>query len=98
MRWYDKNVKLAKYLDSLKEMPGAKRDKIIIEIMVLIKENNPTLLDDFVSEFPLSLNRRRWYDKDPYLWLLFNGLKYANEDLLQTVISFFNEYENKNIE
>ena len=95
MRWYDKNGKLSKHLDSLKEMPGVKRDKIIIEIMVLIKENNPTLLDDFVGEFPLSLNRRRWYDKDPYLWLLFNGLKYANEDLIQKVISFFDEYEKK---
>ena len=95
MRWYDKNETLANYLDSLKEMPGVKKDKIIIEIMVLIKENNPTLLDDFVGEFPLNLNRRRWYDKDPYLWLLFNGLKYANDDLLQKVISFFEEYENK---
>lgn len=34
-------------------------------------------------EFPLEILRRRWYDKDPYVWLLFNGLRYAEIRVLE---------------
>lgn len=84
-RWYDKHPKLSKYLDGLKYLDDQKRDTIIVGIMVIIKEECPNLLEDFVMEFPLPLYRKRWYDKDPYLWLLFNGLKYANKNLIKRV-------------
>ncbi len=87
-RRYDKHEKLGQYLDSLKKIDENTRDGFIEGIMLLIKENNPHLLDDLVMGFPLSLHRIRWYDKDPYLWLIFNGLEYANEKLLNEVASY----------
>jgi hypothetical protein len=39
-------------------------------------------------DFPLDINRRRWYDKDPYLWLIMNGLKYASDELLASVTKY----------
>lgn len=87
-RWYDKHEKLGKYLDGLKGKDEKARDGLITGIMLLIKENDPHLLDDLVMGFPLSLHRRRWYDNDPYLWLIFNGLEYAEEKLLNKIASF----------
>jgi len=92
-RWYDKHKRLAVYLEMFKEMEPDKRDELIKGIMVLIKENNPTLLDDFVMDFPMELQRRRWYDKDPYLWIIFNGLKYADRDLIEEVVKYFEKNE-----
>jgi hypothetical protein len=33
------------------------------------------------------MNKRkdRWYDKDPYLWLLFNGLRFADTEVMKKV-------------
>lgn len=90
-RWYDKYEKLGKHLDSLKEMEPIKRDNLIKGIMVIIKEENPDLLEDFVMEFPKEIRRRRWYDHDPYLWLLINGLKYGKEKLLKKVTVYLEE-------
>ena len=45
------------------------------------------LIDRHVLEFPMT-NRRRWYDKDPYSWLIINALKYANKDLITDVILY----------
>lgn len=87
-RWYDKHPKLSMYLDRLKDLDDEERDEIIVGIMVLIKKECPNLLEEFVMEFPLPLYRKRWYDKDPYLWILFNGLKYANASLIERVTKY----------
>ncbi len=87
-RWYDKYEKLGKQIESLKEMDTGKRDGIIKGIMEIIKEQSPDLLDDFMFEFPLKIERRRWYDNDPYLWLLINGLKNGKEQLLIKVTKY----------
>jgi len=87
-RWYDKHARLAKLLEGLKELPEKGRDSVIPGIMSLIKENAPNLLERYVLDFPLDIQRRRWYDKDPYLWLIFNGLQYAPKKLLEKVTEF----------
>jgi hypothetical protein len=90
-RWYDKHPRLRGYLDSFKEMPQRPRNSLIRGIMGLVSKSNPELVDKFVLNFQLDPNRRRWYDRDPYLWLMFNGLSRANTSLLQSVTSFLSE-------
>jgi hypothetical protein len=90
-RWYDKHPRLAKHIESFKVMPPHQRDKLISAVMSLIKNDNPGLFEEFVMDFPLDLFRRRWYDKDPYLWLLVNGLKHAGPDLIKKTIKYLNE-------
>jgi hypothetical protein len=87
-RWYDKYPQLALLLESLCTIKGSQRNTIISGIMEIIKLTTPNLLEQYVIDFPLDIKRRRWYDRDPYLWLIFNGLKYANSKLLTTVTRF----------
>ena len=84
-RWYDKYPKLRGYLDHFKEMPSRPRNSLIKTILATINQTSPGLFDSFVMEFQLDPNRRRWYDRDPYLWLMFNGLSRADKSLLTTV-------------
>ncbi len=92
MRWYDKSKELRKYIESLKDMDKKKRDNILKDILVMIREDAPGLItSDSAIDFPLELNRRRWYDSDPYLWLIINGLKEAEDEFLQRVIKYLKE-------
>jgi len=84
-RWYDKYENLGEYIEGMKTMSTSRRDQLIQGIMDIIKKHHPTLLDQFVMDFPLDLSRKRWYDSDPYLWLTINGLQYATPDVLETV-------------
>jgi hypothetical protein len=90
-RWYDKHSKLRAFLDSFKGMPARPRNALIKSVMALINQNNPGLFDEFVMNFQLDPNRRRWYDRDPYLWLMFNGLSCADKNLLKNVTSFLGD-------
>ncbi|MBF0429948.1 MAG: hypothetical protein HQK83_01615 [Fibrobacteria bacterium] len=86
-RWYDKNEQLAKCLDAFKTMDQQPKDKLIQNIMSIINEDDPDLLSaKHALGFPLEPKRRRWYDADPYLWLLMNTLRKANDKLLSKVI------------
>ncbi|MFQ6023280.1 MAG: hypothetical protein ACE5NW_11210 [Acidiferrobacterales bacterium] len=102
-RWYDKHCELGMYLDLMPAMSPAQRDELVKGVLAIIKENKPDLLTHFVLEFPLDLLRRRWYDKDPYLWLLLNGLQYADSSLIAEVIAYFKKnmptcYTNKKVD
>lgn len=90
-RWYDKYEKLGDQIDRLKFTKRSHRDQLVQGVMKIIKKDTPSLLDRFVMDFPLDILRRRWYDKDPYLWLIINGLKYADKDLLDKVTEFLEE-------
>ncbi len=90
-RWYDKYEKLGQQIENLKEMDPEQRDALIKGIMTIIKEKSPELLEDFMLEFPIKIKRRRWYDNDPYLWLLMNGLKNGEDELLLRVADFLEE-------
>lgn len=84
-RWYDRDPQLANYLNSFQHMNKKLRDELTTGIIEIVRENNSTLIDDHVLEFPLDLPQRRWYDKDPYLWLIFNGLRMADDTLLHSI-------------
>ena len=73
-RWYEKHTVLSRNIELMKDMTDQQRDQLALGIMRIIKEQNPTLLDDFVENFPMEIHRKRWYDQDPYLWLIINGL------------------------
>ncbi|WP_028863858.1 hypothetical protein [Psychromonas aquimarina] len=85
-RWYDKHPNLKKQLDEFKEMHQKVREPIIKEIIDLVKKHDLSLLSyEKAFEFPFDCNRRRWYDNDPHLWLMFNILEVADEALLHSV-------------
>jgi hypothetical protein len=85
-RWYDKHKKLRRHLDALKGMAPRLRTPLVKRIMALIRERDPRLVAETEAmEFPLDMLRRRWYDRDPLLWLMFNGLKGADLALLREV-------------
>jgi hypothetical protein len=87
-RWYDRYPELARYLEEFRRMSRHRRDELIGGVMAIVKESASSIFDDFLLDFPLDLNRRRWYDRDPYLWLLFNGLAYADRELLDAVTRY----------
>ena len=90
-RWYDKHENLGHNIELMKKMSPSCRNGLIDGIMVIIKSFNPTLLDDFVLDFPMDIYRHRWYDKDPYLWLTINGLCYASGKLQDAVGCYMEE-------
>lgn len=89
-RWYDHNPALAECLESMRYLEPAIRDALVRDILKLIRSRRPDLLEAGRSlDFPLDLFRRRWYDKDPYLWLVINTLRMGNEALHEAVITYF---------
>ncbi len=85
-RWYDDNPRLALLLNLLKNQDKKLRDEIINELKEIINSYDDTLIDRHVSEFPM-LEKRRWYDKDPYSWLVINSIKYADKYLLEDILN-----------
>ncbi len=88
-RWYDANRKLRYYLGYLQHVDRPLREKIVRDLMDLVKEYDGVLLDRFAEEYPLEIRKQRWYDQNPYLWILFNGLRYASDELVDIVIEYF---------
>jgi len=88
-RWYDYDEELRNYIDGLKDMSQDERDVYIKEMLKLIKKDCSNLLEMDVLEYSLDLKRRRWYDDDPYLWMLINSLKFADRSFLEKIKKFF---------
>lgn len=91
MRWYDKELNLGKNIDRLKHASNNRRDTMLRGILRIINQYNPSLLDDNVMNFPLDIEKRRWYDSDPDLWLIVNGLKYANQEIKDSVANYMEQ-------
>jgi hypothetical protein len=87
-RWYDANRGLAAVLEKLKSMKSDRRDKVVSHVIGLINERRPGLLEKYLLDFPLDQKRRRWYDRDPYLWLMVNVLRYAGVGLLRRATAY----------
>ena len=84
-RWYDKRPNLGIRLDAFKEMDPTVSKPIIKGLLDLVEQYDPSLLSyEKAFDFPFDSSRRRWYDNDPYLWLMFNVLKIADDTLLQS--------------
>ena len=86
-RWYDAVPELRDLIERLRDLNKDKRDSIFDGIKKLDPDFDSKLIDQHVMEFPMHL-KRRWYDQDPYSWLVINGLKYARKPLLDKVIDY----------
>jgi hypothetical protein len=87
-RWYDAHEKLALLLEWLKNASPSDRETVVAGVLEIINDNAATLLEKYLLDFPLDQKRRRWYDQDPYLWLMVNGLEHASMRLLAKVTAF----------
>ena len=90
-RWYDKHEGLANHLESLKFMPKRQYDEMLKDLIALARLLHPNLFEEHLLEYPLDLKKRRWYDDDPYLWLVINGLRFAEDEVIQKVVTFFDK-------
>ncbi len=90
-RWYDKHEGLANHLESLKIMPKRQLNEMLKDLITLARLLRPSLFEEHLLEYPLDLKKRRWYDDDPYLWLLVNGLRFAEDDIILKVVAFFDK-------
>jgi hypothetical protein len=86
-RWYDSIPELGPLIERLRDLEKEMRDDIFDGIKSLDSHFDSKLIDRHVMEFPLNL-KRRWYDQDPYSWLVINALKYADGPLLNRVIDY----------
>ena len=86
-RWYDKYPDLAKSIKKLRGLKKHKRHEIIQSISKLITKRYPRLIDKYIMHYSIADNRR-CYDSDHYFSLVFNTLKYANEDLINDIILY----------
>jgi hypothetical protein len=86
-RWYDDIPELREKIEKLRDMDEVSRNRIFAGIKKLDKDFDSKLIDRHVLEFPME-QKRRWYDQDPYAWLIINSLRYAGPDLLQKVIDY----------
>ncbi|RBW47518.1 hypothetical protein DS885_02645 [Psychromonas sp. B3M02] len=89
-RWYDKRPQLGKGLDRFKEMEPEVREPILKEIIDLVEQQDPSLLsDEKANEFRLDSAGLRWYEHDPYCWLVFSILEFASVSVWESVEIFF---------
>lgn len=88
-RWSDKHPSLSMRLDLLKDIDESQRTEIIKQVMNLVEQYDNSLLNsENAFDFPLNINKRRWYDEDPYLWAMFNTLKAADNTLLYKIENY----------
>ncbi len=90
-RWYDKIADLGIFIEKMKDIKKRKREKILVHLKDLIMKHDPEIVDKHVVDFPMGI-RKRWYDKDPYSWLIINSLKFAKKDLIDEVIEYFKKH------
>ena len=86
-RWYDAYPDFSEALEWLKGLGKRERDKVILDLKNIIMEYDEELIDRHVLRFPLT-QKRRWYVRDPYSWLVINALKYADKELLDRVTTY----------
>jgi hypothetical protein len=87
-RWYDKEKDLALVLDKFMKVHPRHSVDIIKALLDIIKETSPDILSRFTIPTDVEKWHRRWYDKDPAFWLVFNGLKFAKKKLLTDVVTY----------
>jgi hypothetical protein len=90
-RWYDKHPLLAEHLKKLMSMEPRRREKIATGILQIINETAPDLLAMPFFKSPPKEIRKRWYDKEPLIWLAMNVPKYLDEGNLRKVMDYLAE-------
>jgi hypothetical protein len=89
-RWFDKYPDLRKSIDKLEDLNKGVRDEVIRGIEELILSYDNQSFDRYERKFPFE-SSNRWYDKDPYAWLVINSIIYLDEDLITDIILYLKE-------
>ncbi len=89
-RWYDKYKGLSLALEKLRTADKKDRDDIVAGMKKIITKKDPDFIDKVCKRFPLSPYKRRWYDKEPYLWLVINSLRYAENETINEIVDLIN--------
>jgi hypothetical protein len=89
-RWYDEYPKLAEVFTKMQGMEAAEREKILLDLRAIVDKHDPDFIDRNVLEFPMTF-KRRWYDADPYAWLVVNCLQYADDRLMAAVMDYIHK-------
>ncbi len=84
-RWYDHIPDFGPYIDRISELDNEDREDVILAIKDMILQYDPSLMDRYVYNFAIN---RRWYDNDPFSWLVINTLKYCDQPLKSKVTRF----------
>jgi hypothetical protein len=85
MRWYDAHPSLSRGLESLRTADPRLRRAVVGEALAALQLLAGNVLERHVDGFPLDLHRRRWYDDEPELWMLVNGLQHVGTTCQDTV-------------
>ncbi|WP_245597662.1 hypothetical protein [Psychromonas aquimarina] len=76
-------------MDSFKEMDQEIREPILIDIIDLVEQEQPSLLTtEKAFDFRFDSYRLRWYEHDPYCWFVFNVLESATLATLELVENY----------
>jgi hypothetical protein len=87
-RWYDKHEGLSLTLERLRTADKRDCDNIVDKVREIVTKRDPDFIDKVCREFLLDCHARRWYDEDPYLWSVFNSLRYADGETIEQVVGF----------
>jgi hypothetical protein len=90
-RWYDQHEELAAHFETLKTIPKRQLNGLLKDLITLGRLLHPNLFEEHIFEYPLDPKKRRWYDDDPYLWIVINGLRYAEDEVINKVVAFFDK-------
>ncbi|RPJ08849.1 MAG: hypothetical protein EHM28_03190 [Spirochaetaceae bacterium] len=90
-RWYDINSELAWFFEQIQGMQNQDRVSVVQGILTIINKANPALIEDFISNYRMDLYHHRWYDSDPYLWLIYNGLSMGGKNLTTEVVQYLKQ-------
>lgn len=92
MRWYDNHPRFRECIEKIKDFEKEERNMMVQGIITFINQSHyAELIGEKAIDFPLDSDRRRWYDKSPYLWLVMNGLQYADEKFINRVAEYLEE-------
>lgn len=94
-RWYDKDKRLAKQIGAFMKIHPKYRYEIVQGLLAIIKELDPDILNRFTVPSDIEEWSKRWYDDEPTFWLVINGLKFANEELLKKVMEYMEDKLNE---
>ncbi|HBE01066.1 MAG TPA: hypothetical protein DC049_01125 [Spirochaetia bacterium] len=92
LRWYDTYPVLKDALEKIKHEKKENQVQFFSQINNIIMEYDENLTEKHIEKFHF---KRRWYDKNPYSWLVINSLAWAEKPLLEAVISSLKQSHKK---
>ena len=90
-RWYDQYPELSLQFERLKELNPEDKSYIFDVLKKMLLEYNPRIIDDHIERFSMPIKKRRWYDKEPYSWIIVNALKYVDKAMIDKVVEYLEE-------